>query len=194
MNLEVVHDFPCPPDRFFDILEGEDLEAEIAQRSTSRRELVSSTTDAGVLVRTWRITPSRELPKLIQKLLGQATIPYLQTSRVNRQQRRVDWTIEVDVAQARERADIRGVLLVEPTAAGCRRTMKSTITVRVPVVGRKVERPVREAAYEPIRNNYWLLLAGIALLVFVALVLRAFWLALGRSDAYEGEELPGEAV
>ena len=56
------------------------------------------------------------------------------------------------------------------------------------------ERPVREAAYEPIRNNYWLILAGIALLVFVALVLRAFWLALGRSDAYDGEEMPGEAV
>ena len=57
------------------------------------------------------------------------------------------------------------------------------------------ERPVREAAYEPIRNNYWLILAGIALLVFVALVLRAFWLALGRSDSYDVEDdLEGEAV
>ncbi len=142
MDIEVVHDFPCNPDRFFDILEGDALEAEIAKRSTSKRELIKSTTDAGVLVRSWRITPSRELPKLIQKLLGQPTIPYVQTSKVDRANRRVDWTIVVDVAQARERADIGGVLLVEPTAIGCRRTMKSTITVRVPVVGRKVEQAI----------------------------------------------------
>ena len=76
------------------------------------------------------------------------------------------------------------------------RVASCTDLAAVPVDEARVlgERPVREAAYEPIRNNYWLLLAGIALLVFVALVLRAFWLALGRSDAYEGEELPGEAV
>ena len=76
------------------------------------------------------------------------------------------------------------------------RVASCTDLAAVPVDEARVlgERPVREAAYEPIRNNYWLLLAGIALLVFVALMLRAFWLALGRSDAYEGEELPGEAV
>ena len=76
------------------------------------------------------------------------------------------------------------------------RVASCTDLAAIPVEEARVlgERPVREAAYEPIRNNYWLLLAGIALLVFSALVLRAFWLALGRSDAYEGEELPGEAV
>jgi hypothetical protein len=142
VDIEVVHDFPCTPDRFFDILEGEALEAAIAERSTSKRELVSSGLEGDVLVRTWRITPSRELPGIIQKLLGQPTIPYLQTSRVDRAKRRVDWTIEVDVAQARKRADIGGVLLVEPTPTGCRRTMKSTITIRVPVVGRKVEQAI----------------------------------------------------
>ncbi|MCO4768502.1 MAG: cellulose biosynthesis cyclic di-GMP-binding regulatory protein BcsB [Deltaproteobacteria bacterium] len=76
------------------------------------------------------------------------------------------------------------------------RVASCTDLAAIPVEEARVigERPVREAAYEPIRNNYWLILAGIALLVFVALVLRAFWLALGRSDAYDGEEMPGEVV
>ncbi len=76
------------------------------------------------------------------------------------------------------------------------RVASCTDLAAIPVEEARVigERPVREAAYEPIRNNYWLILAGLALLVFVALVLRAFWLALGRSDAYDGDEMAGESV
>jgi hypothetical protein len=77
------------------------------------------------------------------------------------------------------------------------RVASCTDLAAIPVEEARVigERPVREAAYEPIRNNYWLILAGIALLVFVALVLRAFWLALGRSDDYDVEDgMQGEAV
>lgn len=51
------------------------------------------------------------------------------------------------------------------------------------------EKPVRESAYEPIRNNYWLLVAGIAIGIIFVLALRGFYLSLGRRREYEaGEE------
>lgn len=76
------------------------------------------------------------------------------------------------------------------------RVASCTDLAAVPISEARVigERPVREAAYEPIRNNYWLILAGIAALVFMLLVLRAFWLALGRSDSYDVDDGMGEAV
>ncbi len=42
------------------------------------------------------------------------------------------------------------------------------------------ERPLRSASYEPIRDNYWLLMAGIALGVLLLLVGRAIAQALAR--------------
>jgi hypothetical protein len=55
------------------------------------------------------------------------------------------------------------------------------------------EQSVKGAIYEAIRDHYWLLLAGLLLLVFVTLVLRALWLFVTRSEAYEEEgEFAGE--
>jgi hypothetical protein len=47
------------------------------------------------------------------------------------------------------------------------------------------EKPVREAAYEPIRNNYWLLIAGIAIGIIFVLAVRGFFLSLGRRKDYD---------
>jgi len=148
MKIEVIHDFPCSPDRFFDVIESSELEAAIARLSTSRREPLEERWDASILVRRWRITPSRELPGVIRKLLGRQGLPYAQTSRVDRENRTIDWTI--DVARSAGRAQIGGVLQVEPTETGCRRMMRSEIRIRVPLVGSRVE----SAIAKDVRRTY----------------------------------------
>jgi len=59
----------------------------------------------------------------------------------------------------------------------------------IPAAERKLlgAKPIRESAYEPIRNNYWLLVAGIAIGIIFLLALRGFWLALGRRREYDDE-------
>ena len=119
------------------MIEGEALEKAIAERSTSKRELLDEQWEGSVLIRRWRITPSRELPGVITKLLGKTALSYVQTSRVDRASRKIYWTIEVAAAQGR--ADIGGVLDIEETPTGCRRTMTSEIVIRVPLLGGRVE-------------------------------------------------------
>jgi hypothetical protein len=56
------------------------------------------------------------------------------------------------------------------------------------------ERPLRSASYEPIRDNYWLLVAGIALGVLILLIARAVGQAIRRRrtplwDEGDGDEL-----
>ncbi len=60
----------------------------------------------------------------------------------------------------------------------------------IPAEERRIlgEKPVRESAYEPIRNNYWLLVAGIAIGIVFVLAVRGFWVSLGRRREYEEEE------
>ncbi len=44
------------------------------------------------------------------------------------------------------------------------------------------ERPVRDAAYEPIRRHYWWLLFGLVVLLIAVLVVRTVWLAPRRRE------------
>ena len=50
------------------------------------------------------------------------------------------------------------------------------------------EKPVRESAYEPIRNNYWLLFAGMAIGIVLVLAVRGFWVSLGRRRDYDDDD------
>jgi hypothetical protein len=60
----------------------------------------------------------------------------------------------------------------------------------IPAEEREVlgKRPVREAAYEPIRNNYWPIFFGVLLGVALALLVRAAFLAFGRREEYVFED------
>jgi hypothetical protein len=60
----------------------------------------------------------------------------------------------------------------------------------IPAGERKLlgEKPVREQAYEPIRNNYWLLVAGIAIGIIFVLAVRGFWISLGRARGAEADD------
>lgn len=50
------------------------------------------------------------------------------------------------------------------------------------------EKPLREQAYEPIRNNYWLLFAGVALGIIIVLAFRGLWNSLGSRRDYDDED------
>ena len=54
------------------------------------------------------------------------------------------------------------------------------------------KRPVREAAYEPIRNHYWPIFFGVLLGVAGILLLRAAFLAFGRREEYVFDDEPEE--
>ncbi|GEM_PF-2002672 len=60
----------------------------------------------------------------------------------------------------------------------------------IPAEDREIlgKRPVREAAYEPIRNNYWPIFFGVLLGVALALLVRAAFLAFGRREEYVFED------
>jgi cellulose synthase operon protein B len=50
------------------------------------------------------------------------------------------------------------------------------------------QKPLREQAYEPIRNNYWLLFAGMGLGIIIMLAARGFWNSLGSRRDYDDDE------
>lgn len=140
MRLEIVDDFPCEPDTLFALFTSEALATRVRESSSSRREDLAERMDGDVLVRSTRISPRRELPSMLTKLLGPAGLAYTQTDRFHAPTRTITW--ELDVERSQGRASITGTVRVLPAPAGCRRLVQAEVIVRLPLVGGRIEEHV----------------------------------------------------
>ena len=143
MKIEATHDLPCSVQTFWDLYFDEaynralDSELDLAENHILERE------DDGDVVRmTVRIAPKREVPAAVRKVLRSATLAYYETRVLDRSQSRITWNVTHD-AVGPKRLDCRGVLKVRATSdATCRRVLDGVIVVRIPVVGRFVEKAI----------------------------------------------------
>ncbi len=102
----------------------------------------------GTLHRRIKVTPKTKLPGFLQKLLG-GTTSYEEHGRFDPE--RQTFAFQVHMGRLSERATIRGELRTEPEGPDrCRRVCAMEISVRVPGVGRKIERIIEAN----LRENY----------------------------------------
>jgi hypothetical protein len=142
MQFTIVQQLPCTVTAFFDLLEQDVLEEKVRASSSSRRDPDGKSWHEGVLTRHTRIRPSRELPRLIAKLLGPEGLSYRQTVHTCRDAGENRWGLHVD--RVGERVLIRGVERPEPFGDGLRLVIESTVEVQLPVLGGRVEAGVRK--------------------------------------------------
>jgi hypothetical protein len=139
MRFSLRHSFACTPDQLWALTEDPAFEQELAQATSTTRELVEDTTRAGVRVRRIRITAHREIPAVMQKAIGSDRISYEQrTERPTDGQGPLRWSIHPTVLQGRFRAE--GVTRVVVTPQGCDRVIEGEIEIRVPLVGSTMEK------------------------------------------------------
>lgn len=140
MQFSIVQPHPCSVTGFFDLLEGELLEARVTASSSSTRTELDARWEGEIFVRVTRIRPSRELPRVIARLLGPSGLSYVQTVRTDRATATNRWSLTVDGVTDRVR--IEGIERVRPDEPGCIVTVDTTVQVRFPVIGGKVEQAV----------------------------------------------------
>ncbi|MCB9670537.1 MAG: DUF2505 family protein [Alphaproteobacteria bacterium] len=162
MQFVIEQRFPCPPDRFFDLLEGEELEDRVKASSSSVREALGAHWDGPIFVRRTRIRPRRELPGLVAKLLGPEGLSYVQVVHTARQDQENRWHLEVD--RVGERVRIAGLETARADGSGMRLRLDTTVEVDVPLVAGRVEAAVRreiERVFERRRIIVEAMVAGI---------------------------------
>ena len=140
MDIEIRHRFPCPPATFFDLLEGDELEALVRSSSSSRRVPVEARWEEDVFVRRTRIRPSRELPSVIGRMLGPDGLSYEQVVHTDRARGENRWWLEV--ARVGDRVRIGGTERIVPVEGGCELVSPTRIEVRAPLIAGRVEQAV----------------------------------------------------
>lgn len=137
MKLKLEHRFECSPEQYWAIVGDHEVDLEMAKASDGEYELLFEETVDEVTTRRQRLIMNRELPSAMVKVLGTNRIGYELETRIDHKASRSEWTITPLVLP--DRVSGAGVAVVTATKDGCLRVIEGDLTVRVPLIGRKME-------------------------------------------------------
>lgn len=149
MKLELRHHFPVPPARAWDELFGEEYETAVSAQSSLERTVLSDEQQGGRRVRRIHVVPEQRLPASVAKVIGTDRFSYVLEERHDRAHNRMDWDVTLDGRI--DRVSVSGTWELLPTPGGCERVVVIEVTVRIPVVGGRIEQQIASdlrASYE----------------------------------------------
>ncbi|MGH3795614.1 MAG: DUF2505 domain-containing protein [Pseudonocardiaceae bacterium] len=139
-RLELRHRYPEPPDRMREVLTDADfLRAKLRAVGGPRAELVSREEDErGITVVLRQTVPASALPSFVRAVMnGDLVIHRIET-----------WTSSAGSVQAEvdgAPGTIGGQMRLEPDRAGSVLTLRLEATVRLPLIGGKVEKNITDS-------------------------------------------------
>jgi hypothetical protein len=143
MQIHLVHEFNCTPADVWEITRSEEFDRRRKEGSaTMDREVREERVEDGVEIQVVRISSNKKLPTLVAKAIRRDRIVYDQETRLQRSKNLLHWTIEPLVLTGR--VDAAGTTTIEAMAKGCRRIIDGHITIRVALIGKKLEKTLCE--------------------------------------------------
>ena len=141
MILNVRHTLPCAPDQFWDLFWDPEFERRLDASAEIQREMVELGPEIDG-IQSWRIrmTPQRELPRAVAKLIGSKKLVYEQESRLDRSAGVLEWRVLPQVLA--DKVTAQGTMRIVPAAGGCERIVTGEISVRVPMLGGRIEKTI----------------------------------------------------
>ncbi len=149
MRFRLTHHFESTPEALWAITDDEAFERRLGEASKTQRVTVADDLIDGERVLRRRITVDRKIPRPMQRAIGSDAITYDQITRRRPGENVLHWSIEPVVLRGRFTG--RGTTRVIVTGDGCDRVIEGELTIRVPLLGPKMERRLVDdvsASYE----------------------------------------------
>ncbi len=140
-RIEAQHVFDCDTATYWTLFWDPDYDAILRSKANYEREFLDDHTEGSV--RTWRarVTPERELPSMVKKLLGADKLIYEQHNRLDMDAGVLEWRVVPAVLS--DKIDCHGVMKVLPAGPRrCRREVDGKIEVKVFGVGGRIEKVI----------------------------------------------------
>lgn len=140
MKLNIRNRFACSPDELWDLFLEPEFDRRMTAKSDLDTELLEVRAEGDVEIRRVRVTNRTELPGVVARVVGSKHLTYEQETRLERASGRQSW--KVIPPQMADKIIARGVTQVRPQAGGCERAVEGNFEVRIPFVGRQIEKVV----------------------------------------------------
>lgn len=151
MKLLVRHTFPCSLDVFWQMFWDPDYDRMLGRAAGVSREMLWDRSEGAV--RRWRMKfiPDQELPALVAKAIGTNRLVYEQESELTAD-RTLKW--EVFPAVVPDKVTAKGSMVARPAGQGVERLVDGEITVRIPLVGGRIERAIHQSVLDSYERAY----------------------------------------
>lgn len=139
MKISMDNQFECSPEVLWDIFEDPEFDRRLEEETGVRREVLESRTEEdGVEYKKLKCISLKEMPAMMQKALGTEQFEFEQENWLDRKAGILKW--QVNTPFLTDRVDAGGTTRVEETANGSRRLVDGEIVIRLPLVGKKMEK------------------------------------------------------
>jgi len=142
----VASDFDCAPELLWDLFHDEEYERRLHQQTGVRTTVVKHVKEGETEQRIIEVVNDTELPRFVQKALGSRQLTYEQHSTLDRGSNTLSWTVLLPVM--RDKVTVQGKTRVMTHGSGSRRTVDGEVSVRIPLVGGRVEKAIAERFQE----------------------------------------------
>ena len=140
MRLELTHPLPASSDAVWQLVFSDEFSSALDQRTGVRREKVADELKSGKQHTSFRIVHSEPLPKVAAKAMGSNTLVYFQDQVIDEATKTVHWRVRLPSLGSKIQAS--GTYRLEAVADRCQRVVSGDISVRIPLIGGRVEKEI----------------------------------------------------
>lgn len=136
MKFHLEHPLPKDATSAWKIITSTEFATQSYAQSGTKREVISIEERNGLEYSSLRITLEEELPAIAAKTIGSNRLSWIQNQIMDNSKQHMRWKISIpgkDFLQA------EGVFYLQITPTGCTRVVDGDVTVKIPLMGRKIE-------------------------------------------------------
>lgn len=142
--------FTCTPEALFALLSDDAFDSILMHALDMAKEsLDQKKTDAGSEYKI-RLTNPEDVPAIAKKFIGDK-LSYIEVRRWNNKGLSNEWTIEPETKGVTVLA--KGTTKILATDGGCVRKTEGSISVSIPLIGKKIEEMVLKGIVDTFRKN-----------------------------------------
>lgn len=140
MQFQIRHTFPCTAEAYWAAFDDPAFNQLLDQQTSAKRTLLSEHTQGDTKMWRMRCEPERTLPGPIQKILGVSSLSYEQQNRLG-PDHVLHWEVFPNVLP--DKVTAKGTVTLIPKGnREVERLAQGEITVRLPLVGGRVEQAI----------------------------------------------------
>lgn len=137
-HFEIVDEFDCSVDEYWRIFWDEEFSSALYASLKSQRRVTELTDHAGKIIRIQEVEPSQTLPPTALAVLGSAGVLYREEGEFTKPHGPL--VVRATMRALGDKFSLEGLYSTEPLGQNrCRRKFAGECSLRVPLVGRKME-------------------------------------------------------
>ncbi|MBQ9396819.1 MAG: DUF2505 domain-containing protein [Proteobacteria bacterium] len=142
--------FNCSPKKLFDLLSDDQFDDELMKALKMDKKLIEKADKAEGKMFKIHLTCAEEIPAIAKKFVGEH-LSYVETRQWKTASNSNTWSIAPEVKGAN--VDVKGTTEIVADGNGCIRRTKGTVSVSLPLIGKKIEEMVLQNITDTFKKN-----------------------------------------